>query len=306
MVNPERGFVSSANQLPADTLYPFFLGGIHDLYRGIIINRYLRQMNGITPADMEKMQNDNYNVFAEMARPVLLNHVHRDQLDSKAQQFLDKFERWNLRSDKDEEGPTIFAEWWLEFGRMVWNDNIKRPDSLPVPNPQSATLLEAILKDTAFAFIDDIRTPQKETLDELVTKSLQKASESIEKGPLGWAAYKGTGVRHLLASLTPFSRLQLPIGGGTNIINAATGNWGPSWRVIVHLTDEKEAYGVYTGGQRGNPGSPYYDQFIDKWVNGEYNKLWIMKDNEADKQKATWKMSFSLCANLNGDENILV
>ncbi len=293
MVNPERGFVATANQLPADSLYPFFLGGIHDLYRGIIINRYLGKMDSITTGDMQIMQNDNYNVMAEMARPVLLNHVQRDQLDAKAKLFLDKFERWNLRSDKDEEGPTVFAEWWLELGKMVWNDNILRPDSLPVPKPQSGTLLEAILKDTAFVFIDDLNTPQKETLDEMVTRSLQKASDNIEKGPLGWAGYKATGVRHLLSSLAPFSRLNLPIGGGSNIINATTGNWGPSWRVVVHMTDETEAYGVYPGGQSGNPGSRYYDQFVDKWVKGEYNKLWIMKDNAADKQEAKWKMTFT-------------
>jgi penicillin amidase len=250
-------------------------------------------MDSITTGDMQIMQNDNYNVMAEMARPVLLNHVQRDQLDAKAKLFLDKFERWNLRSDKDEEGPTVFAEWWLEFGKMVWNDNILRPDSLPVPKPQSGTLLEAILKDTAFVFIDDLNTPQKETLDEMVTRSLQKASDNIEKGPLGWAGYKATGVRHLLSSLAPFSRLNLPIGGGSNIINATTGNWGPSWRVVVHMTDETEAYGVYPGGQSGNPGSRYYDQFVDKWVKGEYNKLWIMKDNAADKQEAKWKMTFT-------------
>jgi len=62
---------------------------------------------------------------------------------------------------------------------------------------------------------------------------------------------------------------------------------------VVHMTDETEAYGVYPGGQSGNPGSRYYDQFVDKWVKGEYNKLWIMKDNAADKQEAKWKMTFT-------------
>lgn len=293
MVNPERGFVATANQLPADTTYPFFLGGTHDLFRGVIINRYLRQMDSISAGDMQKMQNDNYNIMAEMARPLLLKYVQRDKLDSKSALFLDKFERWNLRADKDEEGPVVFGEWWGELGRLVWSDNIKRPDSLPVPNPQSFTLLEALLKDSAFVFIDDIGTPQKETLDEMVTRALQNASERIEKGPMDWAGYKATGVRHLLQSLTPFSRLNLPIGGGTHIINAATGNWGPSWRVVVHMTDETEAYGVYPGGQSGNPGSRYYDQFVDKWVKGEYNKLWIMKDNAAEQQQAKWKMTFT-------------
>jgi penicillin amidase len=67
VINPERGFLSSANQLPVDTTYPYYIGGHHDLYRGYIINRYLRNMNGITPADMQKLQTENYNVLAEFA-----------------------------------------------------------------------------------------------------------------------------------------------------------------------------------------------------------------------------------------------
>ncbi|MDE3211774.1 MAG: penicillin acylase family protein, partial [Bacteroidota bacterium] len=37
MINPERGFVSSANQLPADTAYPYYLGGHFPPYRGMEI-----------------------------------------------------------------------------------------------------------------------------------------------------------------------------------------------------------------------------------------------------------------------------
>ncbi len=293
MVNPERGFVSSANQLPADTTYPFYLGGEHDLYRGIIINRYLRQMSGITPADMQKMQTDNYNVMAETARPLLLKYIQRGRLDVKGKELLVKFESWDLRADIHSAGQTIFTEWYKELGKMVWLDDITRADSLPVGFPQAATLLEALLKDTAFVFLDDKHTSDKETIEDMITLSFEQTVRNLDGKQLGWAAFKATGVRHLLGgSLAAFSRLQLPIGGGSNIINAATGNWGPSWRVIVHMTDETEAYGIYPGGQNGNPGSKYYDQFVDKWTNGEYNKLWIIKNEAEAGGKAKWKIHF--------------
>jgi penicillin amidase len=34
-----------------------------------------------------------------------------------------------------------------------------------------------------------------------------------------------------------------------------------------------KAWGVYPGGQSGNPGSPYYDNFVDEWANGKYFQL---------------------------------
>ncbi|HRI21212.1 MAG TPA: penicillin acylase family protein, partial [Panacibacter sp.] len=71
MHNPERGFVSSANQLPYDTSYPYYLGGSYPVYRGFIVNRDLSGMQNITAQDMQGMQTSTYNVFAEIARPAI-------------------------------------------------------------------------------------------------------------------------------------------------------------------------------------------------------------------------------------------
>ena len=79
-VNPARGFVSSANQLPVDTTYPYYIGGHHDLYRGKMINRYLNQMSNITAADMQRLQTENYNLFAKTALPVLLKNIDASKL----------------------------------------------------------------------------------------------------------------------------------------------------------------------------------------------------------------------------------
>jgi penicillin amidase len=52
------------------------------------------------------------------------------------------------------------------------------------------------------------------------------------------------------------------------------------------MTAETDAYGVYPGGQSGNPGSKYYATFIDKWAKGEYNKLLFLPDNDKQDNKA--------------------
>jgi penicillin amidase len=59
------------------------------------------------------------------------------------------------------------------------------------------------------------------------------------------------------------------------------------------MTDKTEAYGVYPGGQSGNPGSKFYDQFVDTWAKGEYNTLWIMTADEKKSDKVKWSMKFS-------------
>ena len=65
-------------------------------------------MNGITPADMEKLQTENYNVLAEFALPILLKNTDESKLSSEEKKFLDIVKNWNKRNDPDEKGATIF------------------------------------------------------------------------------------------------------------------------------------------------------------------------------------------------------
>ena len=77
-------------------------------------------------------------------------------------------------------------------------------------------------------------------------------------------------------------------------MNATTSAHGPSWRMIVHMTDYTEAYGVYPGGQSGNPGSKFYDNFIDSWVAGKYFKLlFLSKENATKNEKIKCHLTFT-------------
>ncbi|MEP6728832.1 MAG: penicillin acylase family protein [Bacteroidota bacterium] len=294
VLNPERGFVSSANQLPADTTYPYYIGPGFPNYRGWTINKRLNKMADITPQDMMDLQTDNYNVFAEMARPVLLQHMNEAALDADGKKYWNIFKEWNLRSDTGETGPVVFAVLWENLEKEVWADDIARIKTTLVPYQSS--LLEGILRDSAFKFVDNINTQQKETLSDDVLAAFKKAVPVIKKAETddrgSWAKFKDTHISHL-TKLPALSRLHLPIGGGTHIINAAKADHGPSWRMIVSLTPETQAYGVYPGGQNGNPGSVYYDNFIDTWANGKYYTLWMMKKEEMADERVKFKMSFT-------------
>lgn len=294
MQNPERGFVSSANQLPADTSYPYYISGGFPNYRGWTINKKLSQMADITPQDMMDLQTNNYNVFAEMARPVLVKYMNEGALSADEKKYWDSFKEWNLRSDTGETGPIVFFIFWDAFEKEVWTDEKEQMQGNFVPYQSS--LLEGILRDSAFKFLDNIKTPQKETLTDDIVAAFKKTVPLLNKaaaeGNLSWAKYKDTHVNHL-TRLPALSRLHLPIGGGTHIINATKSDHGPSWRMVVSLTPETQAYGVYPGGQNGNPGSKYYDNFINDWADGKYYALWVMKQSE----KATTRVKYTITFN---------
>lgn len=293
LINPERGFVSSANQLPADTTYPYYLGGHHDLYRGYLINRYLRQMNQITPADMQKLQTENYNVMAEFALPLLLKNINETQLNEEEKKYFNLVKNWNKRNDPSEKAVVIFSQWMDSLQMEIFADEFAKVPP-PIQWPEEYTLVEALLRDSAFSFINNIKTPQQEQLPEVVLSAFKKIVPVIVRadaeGKLEWAKFRNAGIRHLLR-LPAFSRMQLFVGGGKNIINATKEFHGPSWRMVVHLSHQTEAYGVYPGGQTGNPGSKFYDSFVDQWVAGNYYPLWMMQATEKDFARAKWKLN---------------
>jgi penicillin G amidase len=295
-----RGFVSSANQEAADTSYPYYAGGNFPIYRGLIINRKLNAMNSITPADMMKMQTDNFDVFAQMAQPVLLGHLNETGLNAEERSYLNTYKLWKFRNDPDEEGPTIFYLWWNHLDHDIFDDEFSR-SSLRLQRPSESTLLEALIRDTSWSFIDNVNTKDvKETLRQVVTEAFKQTipdlAQAGQEGKLAWAKFKDTWTRHLLR-LPALSRTHLMIGGGTNCINAAKQFHGPSWRMIVQLTDKTEAYGIYPGGQSGNPGSPYYDTFVDRWVAGTYLPVWVMGTEDRSDKRVKWVLHFSSSSN---------
>lgn len=294
--NPERGFVSSANQKPVDdSAYHYYLGRDYPVYRGIAINRRLREMNGITPQDMMALQTDNLDVCAQMLQPLFLANIREAELDAAGKKYLDIYRQWNCRNDAGSKGSTVFERWWHAFEGLVYDDEYTKAPKGSM-RPFLSTLVEAILKDSAYKFLDNVNTPQTETLADDITAAFKAASAELQKleaeGRLDWEKYKATRINHL-AKLAPLSRLNLPIGGGNNCINATKVDHGPSWRMVISLTQKTEAYGVYPGGQSGNPGSKFYDSFVDQWAAGKYYTLWMMTKEEVNDKRIIGKMTFS-------------
>jgi penicillin amidase len=211
-----------------------------------------------------------------------MKYINEKQLNADERKYLGIVRKWNRRNDNGEQGVIIFTTWFDSLEQVIWNDELSRQPA-PYTEPEQYTLVEALLKDSAFSFVDNINTPGVETIEEDVTAAFKRSVAGIKNaetaGNFSWSKFKDAGIRHLLR-MEPLSRFHLNTGGGENVINATKQFHGPSWRMIVQLTDSTEAYGVYPGGQSGNAGSRYYDNFVDDWSAGKYYQLWMMKKGD--------------------------
>jgi len=98
-------------------------------------------------------------------------------------------------------------------------------------------------------FMDIKKTEDKtETAKDLFLLAFKEAAKRLkeikeEDGDYTWVNYKSTYAGHLLQGLPA-------------------------------------SLGIYPGGQSGNPGSRYYDNFIDDWAAGKYYSLNFLQTDE--------------------------
>ena len=230
-----------------------------------------------------------------MSLPVFLKNIKADKLQGDEIKYFDMVRSWDFKNDTGSVGATVFAIWWKNFDSCVFDDDYKNAPAI-ISRPYESALLEGVLKDSAYKFLDNIQTTERETLADDVTQAFKSSIAELNKlsgqGRLQWARYKATRINHLLR-LASFSRRNLPIGGGLHCINAAKPQHGPSWRMVVSLASQTEAYGIFPGGQSGNPASRFYDNNINKWAVGQYNNLWLMRREESGDKRIRWTLNFS-------------
>ncbi len=282
--NPERGFVSSANQYPVDASYPYFVTSTsYEAYRNRRINDVLRADSSITVQDMMALQGDNLNLQAKESLPMMLENIDQTTLSETEKAAFKILSEWDYFNTIESEGASYYEAWWNTLFRSIW-DEMKNENAV-LSYPTDYTTIKLLTENPAFDFFDIKSTPEKETAKEVIQKSFKISVEDVEKwktdknAPPRWSDYKDTSIEHLLRQ-QPLS-YHVETGGNSGIVNATSSRWGPSWRMIVEMKKSgPEAVAVYPGGQSGNPGSRFYNNLIDHWAKGKYYNLQFMQKPE--------------------------
>ena len=282
--NPERGFVSSANQHPTDSTYPYYVyDDGYEHYRNRVINDFFRTHDTISVTDFKALHNNNFNLKAFEIVPHMLENLNDESLNEREKEIYQLMKTWDFNNDIDQKAPAVFEKWWINLVRITWDEMVN--DSIDLDYPSSYQTIYLLKNKPNHTLMDIQETSIKEDAPMLFEKSFKKTVEDMQiwetkNGSYEWGNYKATFVRHLLR-LPAFSRYNLPIGGNSGIVNATSRNHGPSWRMIVELGGKPKAWAIYPGGQSGNPGSRFYDNMIDGWARGEYFEVLYMTSPNA-------------------------
>lgn len=296
--NPPRGFVSSANQSSTDPTYPYYINWEFSPYeRGKRINDRLTNMSNATADSIINMQTDSYSIHAQNILPAILVMVDKSKLNATQKEALHFVASWNKYYDAKSIAASVFDLWTKRLQFNIWDDEFTVAN-IPMRYPSRDRSVQLILHEPNSRWIDNINTAKKETLADLVNEAFKYSCDSLERkyGPIGksweWANLKHTTIQHL-AKIPGFGSKVLLTGGGKMTINALNESNGPSWRMVVELGKTPKGHGVFPGGQSGNPGSPFYDDMIDKWASGKLYHLYFMQSADDSSAKIISQLKIS-------------
>lgn len=269
----------------ADAGYPYYLGFDYVSYeRGARINEILRSAKDLTPEDMIRMQTDVLNIRARAVLPRLLEFVRGLSMTPAEKIAFEELIGWNFENRAARKAPSIFEEIWEDLNAATW-DNKKTGKMRRMVRPESQVMVNLLLNKPDSDIFDDKTTAEKETLGDIARKAFREAVAKLvtKWGPPGdawrWGKVKGTRIDHL-ARIPGLGRTEMETDGGGYVIDAISRDWAPSWRIVVEAGPAVKAWGVYPGGQSGNPGSRYYDNFVEDWAAGKSSELVFLNSPE--------------------------
>ena len=284
-VNPDRGFVSSANQHPVDETYPYYLGRFFAQFeRGKRINDVLSEDRLFSYRDMMSLHMDNKSLRASTALPVLFDIIESRQNDLVRTDLLELLEKWDFFMEAERMEPVIFNQWWNKIMTTIWYDYMGSNANGLLEFPNSQETIRLIIQNPNSHYFTRIIGDRTLNLTDLVVQSWNDSIEELMEEELNenewlWYRFNNSTINHL-SNIEPFSHSRIKTSGAREAVNAISGSHAPSWRMVVSLEDEVRAWGVYPGGQSGNPGSKQYDSFIKPWSKGEYFELNFFRNKQ--------------------------
>ncbi len=311
-VNPAQGFVYSANNQSVgtdSTLHPgYYLP--EDRARRIV--KLLESKDDWTTDDVKRMLLDVTSENALEIRTSLVGAIHTDALNDQEIKALEIVSNWKGAFDVDEVAPSIYIKWLYHTLHMMMGDELG--DRFEVFNGTHVMKrsVQPMFASVNSPWWDDVSTTSvKESRSDIVMKAFQLTMSQLEN-QLGasmsewkWGSVHTLEHAHAFGTnetLKPYFNVgPFELSGATDVINnqqytlSDDGTYetkaGPSSRRAINMADlESDSWSILPTGQSGNVMSPHYKDQAEMFINGEFRRQLMNKEEIISSSKHHTKL----------------
>lgn len=302
LFNPEKNYIATANNL-IDRTSKTYIGSLWEPSSRIErIDELLTKKKLHSKEDFISYQNDFVSPFAKRVAPHILSAFENVSVkDKNLKIVLDLLRKWDYSMTGESQPPAIFNLFLKYVLKNIYEDELGSElfrEFVFVANVPYRSLEKLLAKESS-NFFDDKNTPEYETKNDIIRKSLSDALSFLETNygddVAGWQWNKihrfrfkhffsgQNGMIDNIVDIGPF-----PIGGdGTTIFNTEysfhklydeeensnsvqfENSLGPSMRFVYDLSAPNEFQLILTTGQSGNIFSSHYKNMVNHWLKGE-------------------------------------
>ncbi|ARK24308.1 penicillin acylase family protein [Sporosarcina sp. P37] len=298
IVNPEEGFIATANNEVADENYPYHITKFWaQPYRFERIVEVLREKDDFTVEDMMKLQMDQKNLYAAEFLDAMIDSVQKKDQSGEFRDTLNMLQQWDQVDSQDSSAPLIFHKWMKQLQLDMFRDEM--PADVYQLMPGKNQITDELLRK-GYNGEESVWLEEKAGIDQWVYDSFANTMKNIandfgdNQDKWTWGDYHQLTFPHPLASASPlFEKLlnpkKQPIGGSNITVQAAafkddgSVNHGASWRFVADLADLSKTYHIVGPGQSGHMKSKWFHDQAEDWALGNYHET-LMTENLPDSR----------------------
>jgi len=291
-VNPDRGWLASANNRLADDSYPCLLFGCWSSgHRGRRIRAMFEEHNGaFTREDFGRMQRDAVSLRAVECLPRMLE-VIGEPADARLAAAVTLLSSWDGTCEPDQVGPTLFNVFYRTWCRAITDARFDAATAELLAKGVEPIAGRLLADDPDGWFPDD--ATRRKAINSAFAEAVESLADRFGPDPAEWTwgRLHRMPLKHVLSGRGDLAELLDHGGAGVRGDMMTVGNTGagPDWEAASgggyrHLADfADDPPGLWTvdgQGQSGQPGSPHYADQYDDWLNGDYRFLPLGSDGD--------------------------
>lgn len=297
-VNPEDGYISTANNKVVGDDYPYHIS--HDWaqgYRQMRIQEVLSSTEQIEAEDMMHLQMDQLNIQAREFVPLFIDLL-KTSSNNKVSQALSILKEWDYIDSPEQAAPLLFNLWMDEIAKVLFEKEIPQETLDLFRGKRQAVdqLLRRAIEGKPGPWMEEhkgIVNVLEKSLLRVIANLEEQQGKNMEKWQ--WGDYHQIYFPHPLSTVKPLNLLfnqkgRISVGGSAVTVQAAafredgTVNHGGSWRFVIDMNKQTTGYHLVGPGQSGHVFHKWYQNQLKNWVTGDYHET-KLHNNEGETLK---------------------